>query len=110
MSERTGIFSEDEDIKLKDVVQTHGTNNWLTIAALVQGRTQKQCYGRWKDVPDPSIDRVVGRTGTWAEDEDIMLKNAVQTHGGKNWDAITVLVPERTSNRWRCLRRSSRSE
>jgi hypothetical protein len=45
---------------------------------------------------DPSIDRANGRTGKWAEAEDSKLKDAVQTHGGKDWAAIAALVPGRT--------------
>ena len=58
---------------------------------------------RWHDALDPSIDRANGRTGKWAEDEDIKLKDAVQTHGGKDWAAIAALVPGRT--RKQCCRR-----
>jgi hypothetical protein len=47
---------------------------------------------------DASIDGTTGRTGTWTEDEDIKLKDAVQMHGGKNWIAIAALVPGRTKS------------
>jgi myb proto-oncogene protein len=51
-----------------------------------------------------NIDPTIARTGQWAEDEDSKLKDAVQRHGGKDWDAITALVPGRTtkqcSSRW----------
>jgi hypothetical protein len=30
----------------------------------------------------------MARTGCWTTHEGIKLKDAVQTHGGKNWDAI----------------------
>jgi hypothetical protein len=40
---------------------------------------------------DPSIVLTNGRTGKWAEDEDINLKDAVQTTDGKNWAAIAAL-------------------
>jgi ubiquitin len=99
----TGKWAENEDIKLKDAVQTHGGKNWDAIAALVPGRTLIQCYSRWHDFLDPSIDRVNERRGKWAEDEDIKLKDAIQTHGGKNWDAIAALVPGRTEKQ--CNRR-----
>jgi hypothetical protein len=85
---RTGIWKEDEDIKLKNAVQKHGGKNWGAIAALVPGRTKNQCHSRWQNALDPSIDRVNGRTGEWKEDEDIELKHAAQNHGGKNWDAL----------------------
>jgi hypothetical protein len=79
-----------------DVVQTHGGNNWGAIVALVPGRTKSQCIGRWKGVLDPSIDRANGSTGKWSVDKDVKLKDAVQTHGGKNWGPIAALVPGRT--------------
>jgi hypothetical protein len=100
----TGKWKEDEDIKLKNAVQKHGGKDWVAIAALVPGRTTKQCWNRWHDALDPSIDRVTGCMGKWEEEEDIKLKNAVHKHGGKNWVAIAALVPSRTQtqcqSRW----------
>jgi hypothetical protein len=102
---RTGKWAEDEDIKLKDAVQTHGDKDWNAIAALIPGRTKQQCHNRWQDALDPSIDWENGRTGTWTEDEDSKLKHAVQTNDGKNWGAISALIPGRTktqcNGRWR---------
>jgi hypothetical protein len=101
---RTGAWTEDEDIKLKDAARLHGGKNWGSIAALVPGRTKVQCSRRWHDALKHSIDRTSGRTGKWAEDEDIKLKNAAQKHGGKDWAAIAALVPCRTkmqcSRKW----------
>jgi hypothetical protein len=48
------------------------------------------------NVLDPSIVRRNRRTGNWTPDEDTKLKDAVQTHGGKDWVAMSVLVPGRT--------------
>jgi Myb-like DNA-binding protein BAS1 len=112
--ERTGKWAENEDIKLKDAVQTHGGKNWIAITAQVPGRTRNQCWHRWHDVLDPNIDRTPpGRTGKWVEDEDIQLKDAVQTNGGKNWVAISSLVPGRTKqqccDRWKIYRDPNRS-
>jgi hypothetical protein len=107
---RTGEWTVDEDGKLKDAVQTHSGKHWVAVAALVSGRTKFQCHRRWHDVLNANIDRTNRRTGKWAEDEDSKLKNAVQTHGGKNWAAVASLVPARTRqqcwNRWQDLGRS----
>jgi hypothetical protein len=93
---RTGKWTAIEDSKLTDAVQTHGDKDWVAIAALVLGRTRNQCYQRWHDVLEPTTGRASGRKGKWTEDEDIKLKDAVQTHGDKDWLAISLLVPGRT--------------
>jgi hypothetical protein len=102
---RSGKWTEDEDLKLMNAVQTHGGQDWAAIAALVPGRTKNQCHVRWHNALDPSIDRKIERKGSWTADEDFRLKDAVQTHGGKNWDKIAALVPGRTKSqchsRWR---------
>jgi protein involved in temperature-dependent protein secretion len=105
---RTGKWTEDEDSKLEDAVQTHGDKEWVAVAVLVPGGTKSQCYIRWHNALNPSIGQTNGRTRKWTEDEDSKLKDAVQTHGGKDWAAITALVPGRTRrqcwDRWRILR------
>jgi hypothetical protein len=102
---RTLKWKEDEDIKLKAAVQKHGGKDWIAIAALVPGRTKTQCNTRWHDILDPGIDRTTALTGEWKEDEDIKLKAAAATHGGKNWVAIATLVAGRTKqkcyDRWK---------
>jgi hypothetical protein len=63
---RMGKWSEDEDRKLKNLVQMHGGKDWAAIAALVPGRTRIQCHNRWHMFLDPSIDWATGRTGTFS--------------------------------------------
>jgi hypothetical protein len=101
---RRGTWVEEEDSKLIRAIDMHGGKNWDRISALVPSRTKVQCYNRWYDVLDPSIALATGRTGKWTEEEDSKLMHAVQTHGGKNWDSISALVPGRAQiqcrNRW----------
>jgi hypothetical protein len=92
---RTGRWTSDEDNTLKDAVQAHGGKNWGAISALTPGRTASQCMGRWHDVLKPNIGGVSGCAGKWTAVEDNKLKDAVQTHGGKDWVAIASLVPDR---------------
>jgi hypothetical protein len=98
-------WAEDEDIKLKDAVQTHGDRNWGAIAVLVPGRIEKQCWARWQFAFIPKIGGASGRKGSWTAEEDSKLKDVVQTHGDKNWVTIAALMPERVKSqcrhRWR---------
>jgi hypothetical protein len=105
-SRRTGKWTKDEVNKLKDAVQMYGSKDWVKIAAQVPGRTIKQCTGRWHSDLNPRIVVVTAeRKVRWSPDEDNKLKDAVQMqHGGKDWDAIAALVPDRTkkqcASRW----------
>jgi hypothetical protein len=84
---RVGHWTAFEDGNLKKAVQAHGGKNWEAIAALVPGRTKGQCYQRWHSALVSNMDPA----GKQTLDEDKKLKNAVLTHGGKNWEAITAL-------------------
>jgi myb proto-oncogene protein len=105
----TGSWTSEEDAKLTSAVaNTHKKKigkeykrDWVAVAALVPGRTRSQCKNRWRDALDPNVDRAKGRTGTWTEDEDSKLKDAVQMHGGKSWPTIATLVPGRTNTQCR---------
>jgi hypothetical protein len=105
-SRRTGKWTKDEANKLKDAVQMYGSKDWAKIVAQVPGRTIKQCTSRWFSDSNPTIVVVTaGRKVRWSPDEDNKLKDAVQMqHGGKDWDAIAALVPDRTkkqcATRW----------
>jgi hypothetical protein len=69
---------------LKNAVQTHSGKDWAAIAVLIPGRTRSQYLTRWHHALNPTINRANERTGEWVEDEDSKLKDAVQTHGGKD--------------------------
>jgi hypothetical protein len=91
-----GKWSAVEDSQLKDAVQRYGDKDWIAISLHVPGRTRSQCNARWRNVMNPSTALTAGRTGTWEEDEDSKLKDAVKSHGDKDWGAISALVPGRT--------------
>jgi hypothetical protein len=95
---RTGNWKRDEDTKLRDAAYIHAGKNWPAIAALVLGRTQKQCSNRWRYVLDPRTNWTNRRTGNWKPDEDTKLRDAVHIHAGKNWPAVAALVPGRTAD------------
>jgi hypothetical protein len=109
----TSSWTLEEDAKLTRAVtntrkKKYGKENrvdWNAVAALVPGRTLRQCSNRWHDFLDPSIDQATARFGKFLEDEETKLMHAVQTHCGKDWAVIAALVPGRTrkqcSSKWR---------
>jgi hypothetical protein len=97
-SGRKSNWTSDEGIKLWNAVQTRGDKDWAAIAVLVPGRTKKQCSGRWCTILNTNIDPSTARAGSWTADEDKKLKDAVLTHGGKDWAAVAALIPGRTRN------------
>jgi hypothetical protein len=105
----TARWTTEEDAKLTSAVASTSKKkwgkeyktDWDAVAALVLLRTKKQCWDRWHNVLNPSIDRANGRTGKWTAVEGDMLKDAVQRHGGKDWGAVAALVPGRTKNQCR---------
>jgi hypothetical protein len=114
MTARKGEWTIEEDAKLKDAVEKYSGKNWAAISSLVPGRTKKQCYNRGHDVLLSKSDETTARMGTWTTEEDTTLKDAVQKHDGKNWAAISSMVPGRTRqqclNRWRNALHSKRDE
>ncbi|RKP07048.1 Homeodomain-like protein, partial [Thamnocephalis sphaerospora] len=74
---------------------------WRLIAKELPGRTQKDCYSRWwfwRSTLMPGI-----RRGSWTEDEDELLREAVHRHG-REWVKVAALVPGRSprqcNSRW----------
>jgi hypothetical protein len=58
-----GPWTTEEDNTLKDAVKKHNGADWAAIAALVPGRTKKQCKGRWHNVLDSKSDETNARVG-----------------------------------------------
>jgi hypothetical protein len=52
--------------------------DWVAVAALVPGRTNRQSHHRWRNALDPSIDWANGRAGKCTEDEGLKLQDAVK--------------------------------
>jgi hypothetical protein len=104
-TERKGKWTAEEDDNLLRAAEKFAGTRWKTIAALIPGRTRKQCWNRWQYALDPSIVRTSKRaTGKWFTEEDRKLMSAVEKHNGKNWVEIAALVPGRTKrqcmDRW----------
>jgi hypothetical protein len=89
-------FTPEGDAKLTEAVKKHGTD-WVTVAALVDGRTNYQCRQRWTTKLDPAIEKSEGK---WKGEEDAKLTEAVKKHG-TDWVAVAALVDGRTNHQCR---------
>jgi hypothetical protein len=93
---RKGKWTTDEDSTLADAVEKYKGGDWAGIAALVPGRTKKQCLSRWNIALHSKSDETTVRKGKWTTDEDSTLTDAVEKHNGGDWAAISKLVPGRS--------------
>jgi hypothetical protein len=90
---KKGKWTPAEDAKLTEAVKKHD-NDWVAVAAMVPGRTNKQCRQRWALSLDPADH--VKKPGKWSPEEDAKLRKAVKTNGN-DWVAVANLVPGRTN-------------
>jgi hypothetical protein len=103
-----GGWSSEEDKKLLDAVEKHGTK-WSVVASLVETRNSGQCAKRWQDTLNPAIDR-----SAWSTEEDAKLLDAVENMGTCWTSIVKSYFPGRTAlaakNRYSHLNRSSSSK
>lgn len=66
-----GMWTKEEDEKLKQLVTSIGPKNWSSIAKHFSGRIGKQCRERWHNHLNPDI-----KKDKWTEDEDRTLIHA----------------------------------
>jgi len=83
-----GKWSEEEDARLREIVETFGAKNWKRLAMLLGNvRSDVQCLHRWNKVLRPGLSK-----GPWTADEDTIVRDMVLRHGAGNikW-SVTVL-------------------
>jgi myb proto-oncogene protein len=94
-----GKWTVEEDSTLIGAVKKRG-KYWTRVAALVPGRTNRQCCQRWVVSLDPDINTFKWKV--WTAEEDAKLTEAVAEFGN-DWVRVAALVPGRTNIqcRWR---------
>ncbi|EEQ35762.1 conserved hypothetical protein [Microsporum canis CBS 113480] len=71
--------------------------DWQKIAAVLPGRSNKDCRKRWFNVLSGGL-----RKGAWSPEEDSFLRDAVRVEG-KSWMRVAQHVPQRTADQ--CAKR-----
>lgn len=83
-------FSEEDDSRLRELVQEYGENSWIQIANLMPGRNSRQCRERWLNYLSPKLN-----TNTWTPEEDSLLLEK-QKEIGTSWVKISKFFEGRT--------------
>ncbi|XP_053724564.1 v-myb avian myeloblastosis viral oncogene homolog-like 2b isoform X1 [Synchiropus splendidus] len=76
-------WTQEEDDKLKALIQILGQNEWKTIASCIPNHTEHQCQHRWFKVLDPELVK-----GPWTKEEDEKVIALVNLYGNKQWAEI----------------------
>jgi hypothetical protein len=86
------MFSSEEDSQLVQLVTNHPKLPWGEIAAMLPGRSARQCRERWLEYLRPGI-----RVGPWTAEEDELLLRLIQVHG-LHWTALAEAFAQRSAN------------
>ena len=94
-----GKWTEEEDMRLKEIVEKFGAKNWKKLsAALGNVRSDVQCLHRWNKVLRPGLSK-----GPWTTEEDAIVKDTVLRYGAGNikWSVIAKQLPGRIGKQCR---------
>lgn len=86
------IWSEDEDVRLLELIRSFGPSHWSLIAERLPGRQGKQCRERWRNHLCPEINK-----GEWGEREEWRLF-LLHRLLGNSWATLSKLLDNRTDN------------
>lgn len=95
---KKSMWTEGEDEQLRRAIKEVGFNNWSVVAAMVPGRTGKQCRERWFGMLSPDLAKE-----DWTPEEDQLLLR-LHSEYGNSWAKIAQFIPRRSRislrNRW----------
>ena len=96
-------WTQEEDDRLKKIVDKKGAKNWERIAKYIPGRNAKQCRERWIIHFDDKYNH-----NNWTKEEDDFLISYQKQYGNK-FSKIAKLMDSRSSiqvkNRWKYLKK-----
>lgn len=85
-------FTQEEDEKIKYLVNLYGNKHWSLIASYLNKRTPKQCRDRYTNYLVPGLFK-----GEWSNEEDELLKKLYYQNGPK-WSVFKNSFPGRSAN------------
>lgn len=94
-----GKWTEEEDQRLREIVEMYGAKNWKRLASILGNvRSDVQCLHRWNKVLRPGLSK-----GPWTAEEDKIVKDMVLKHGAGNikWSVIAAQLPGRIGKQCR---------
>lgn len=92
---RSRKWTEDEDLKVKELVNMHGAGNWVRIATDLGSKTPKQIHARYRDYLRPGLVDSVDKP--WTEEETRKLATLHQKYGN-SWSQLATLMAGRSAN------------
>ncbi|KAF9917153.1 Myb- protein A [Lobosporangium transversale] len=87
-----GPWTEEEDRKLRELVNEYGPEKWVFIASRIGSRTGKQCRERWHNHLDPMINKA-----PFTHEEDMRILELYSQLGSK-WAEMAKQMPGRPDN------------
>ncbi|KAF9106559.1 Myb- protein A [Mortierella sp. AM989] len=87
-----GPWTEEEDRKLRELVNEYGPEKWVFIASRIGSRTGKQCRERWHNHLDPMINKA-----PFTHEEDMRILELYSQLGSK-WAEMAKHMPGRPDN------------
>ncbi|XP_006646780.1 transcription factor LAF1-like [Oryza brachyantha] len=93
MNYRKGLWSPEEDQRLRDYIVKHGLGCWSAVPAKAGlQRNGKSCRLRWINYLRPGLKR-----GMFSQEEEDIVIN-LQAKLGNKWSQIAMHLPGRTDN------------
>nr|XP_061814549.1 myb-related protein B-like [Nerophis lumbriciformis] len=89
-------WTQEEDDKLKTLVQNLGQYDWKNVAFHMENRTEHQCQHRWFKVLDPELIK-----GPWTKEEDDKVIELVNLYGNKQWAVVAKHLKGRVGKQCR---------
>ncbi|KAF9908321.1 hypothetical protein EC991_009965 [Linnemannia zychae] len=87
-----GPWTDEEDRKLRELVNEYGPEKWVFIASRIGSRTGKQCRERWHNHLDPLINKA-----PFTHEEDMRILELYNQLGSK-WAEMAKHMPGRPDN------------